>query len=225
MLDSTVAAYIWFSHLDLLGKCWGERKGSTTSNSSAVRSTVGTVMWYQQHTQPLLLWGSTRLGLPSSFSLPVSQQHWHILSGALCSCERDGAGGSAVAPRQRAAELAREWLRREVASLLPQVPGEKACHFASYCKDWLDSFSLLLNGRSQESSLWRSSHLGQRRQGPAAVASFWSWLLCEVVSAWAWYGLSSWLCASTKQYVFFSFLRVNLAMPLYCKAFVLHWAL
>lgn len=144
-----------------------------------------------------------RLGFPSSsFSSPVSKQFskhgvrsplWVWWGGSQGCRAHEGVS------TQRSCVAA------------PSGPWSENLSFCycSYCKVCHNRFSFLLNGRSQESSLWRSSHLGQRRQGPAAVASFWSWLLCEMVSAWAWSWLWSWGSASTKQYVVFSFLRLT----------------
>lgn len=124
----------------------------------------------------------------------------------LCSCT---AASNAAAPRQRNAELLGTESAEKSHHCSLRLREQDACFLASYCRNWPQSFSPVLNGRSQKSSFWWSSHLGQRCQGPAAVASFWSWLFCEMVSAWARTWLRWWVCASMEQYVFFSFLRLT----------------
>lgn len=112
MLDSTICSLHLIFISGFIGKVLGREEGLNNLKVISCCSTVGTVgccdVVAATHS-PSYCGAGTALGLPSSsFSFPVSKQHQHIVSGAPRSCKCDGAGSSAVAPRQSSAELARE---------------------------------------------------------------------------------------------------------------------
>lgn len=95
----------------------------------------------------MLLRGRHEVGLAQQFVLfSCLIQHWQVVSGASAA-----AGVTELAAVLRPAGRSSE---HRGAMGVPQVPTEQACHSGSYGSEWHDSFSLLLNGRAQESSLW-----------------------------------------------------------------------